>query len=379
MNGTIEGILNNLSAEGNMRTIPTDDAVTNLVDLSSNDYLGLASDTALRQSFLATEAAATLPLSASASRLLANRQRAFTSLETCISDAYGAPALLFNSGYHANTGIVGALGSIKDTFIIADKLVHASIIDGIKLSGAPFSRFRHNDYNHLATIAKKASADFKNIIIIAESVYSMDGDCSDIEALTAVKRDIPGSILYIDEAHTIGVEGPAGLGMVAGSNAGANIDIIIGTFGKALASAGAYAVVSERMKQFLINKARSFIFSTALPPFQIAWSEYIFRHALTLDTHRSKLKSLGKQLAGILKKYGGTGAAGHIQPLVAGNPSKALEWSASLRSDGFSVQPIRTPTVPSGTDRLRFSLTATLSQSELMMLDKALSHLIINR
>lgn len=378
MNETIDDILTRLSADGNMRTIPAQAPDSNLVDLSSNDYLGLADDDSLRQAFLATEAAATLHLSASASRLLAREQKAFSSLESCIAEAYGASALLFNSGYHANTGIVSALGSVKDTYIIADKLVHASIIDGIKLSGAPFARFRHNDYKHLDSLARKAVRDFKNIIIIAESVYSMDGDSADIDALVSVKRNIPDSVLYIDEAHAVGVEGPAGLGLVTGSGHGNDVDITVGTFGKALASAGAFAVVGERMKQFLINRARSFIFSTALPPFMIAWSEFVFRHALTMDSRRSQLKSLGIKLAEILRKHGGTAGNGHIQPLVAGNPLKAIEWSASLRNDGFAVLPIRTPTVPPGTDRLRFSLSANILPEELTKLDNALSHLQIS-
>jgi len=375
MRGTIESILKIVEADGNLRSVAKADADSSLIDLSSNDYLGLAADTALRDSFLSGGAADNLPLSASASRLLASRQNAFTSLEETLKKAYGMHALLFNSGYHANTGIVGALGSIKNTYIIADKLVHASIIDGIKLSGAPFARFRHNDYNHLAQIASKASVDYQNILIIAESIYSMDGDAADIEALTEIKRSIPGALLYIDEAHAVGVEGPAGLGLSAQSPNYKDVDIIIGTFGKALASAGAYAITDETIRKFLINKARSFIFSTALPPFIIAWSEHVFRNMLSMDSRRQNLKHLGIRLAEIMRPFGGTCKAGHIQPLIAGSASKALQWSESLRNDGFCVLPIRTPTVPPGTDRLRFSLTANIELSALERLSTALSNI----
>lgn len=375
MNAIIKSILEEAEASGNLRTVALEDSPASLVDLSSNDYLGLAADNSLRESFLAGEAAATAPLSASASRLLAGSQKTFTSLEATLADAYGSAALLFNSGYHANTGIVSALGSIKNTYIIADKLVHASIIDGIKLSGAPFARFRHNDYSHLASLAAKASKEYVNILIIAESVYSMDGDRADIDAIAEIKRQTPGAILLVDEAHAVGVEGQAGLGLVASSASRGDVDIIVGTFGKALASAGAYAITDDVMRQFLINKARSFIFSTALPPFVIAWSEHVFRNMTGMDSRRSHLKKLGLRLAEILRPYGGSTSGGHIQPLIAGSASKAVEWSRSLRSDGFCVLPIRTPTVPPGTDRLRFSLSADLDLAALDNLSESLSHI----
>lgn len=375
MNAIIKSILEETEASGNLRTVALEDSPASLVDLSSNDYLGLAADNSLRESFLAGEAAATAPLSASASRLLAGSQKNFTSLEATLADAYGSAALLFNSGYHANTGIVSALGSIKNTYIIADKLVHASIIDGIKLSGAPFARFRHNDYSHLASLAAKASKEYPNILIIAESVYSMDGDRADIDAIAEIKRQTPGAILLVDEAHAVGVEGQAGLGLVASSASRGDVDIIVGTFGKALASAGAYAITDDVMRQFLINKARSFIFSTALPPFVIAWSEHVFRNMTGMDSRRSHLKKLGLRLSEILRPYGGSTSGGHIQPLIAGSASKAVEWSRSLRSDGFCVLPIRTPTVPPGTDRLRFSLSADLDLAALDNLSESLSHI----
>lgn len=203
----------------------------------------------------------------------------------------------------------------------------------------------------------------------------MDGDNADIDALAEVKRSTPGAMLYIDEAHAVGVEGPAGLGLAEASPFRKDIDIVVGTFGKALASAGAYAVVSATLRNFFINKARSFIFSTALPPIMAAWSEHVFSHMLEMDSARSQLKMLGQKLASILSQYGTTSHAGHIQPLIAGNPEKAVAWSKSLRSDGFIVLPIRTPTVPPGTDRLRFSIAANIDPAKLDTLSAALSHL----
>ena len=199
----IEETLAQLSASGNLRVIPGDTA-PGLVDLSSNDYLGLAERDDLRDAFLG-ECGGRLPLmTSSASRLLAGSQSSYDRFESLLRELYGAPALTFNSGYHANTGLVSALAD-RSTLIVADRLVHASIIDGIKLSGAPFVRFRHNDYAHLEKILADKGRGYNEILIIAESVYSMDGDRADIGRLVDIKRSTPGAMLYIDEAHAVGV------------------------------------------------------------------------------------------------------------------------------------------------------------------------------
>ncbi len=368
MNRTIEHYIGQLKENGNFRQIPVDNAPENLVDLSSNDYLGLAVDAALREKFLSEGVAKALSLSASASRLLAACQQPYSKLEKLLEHYYGRPALLFNSGYHANTGIIGAIGKLPGVHIVADKLVHASIIDGLKLSGAPFSRFRHNNFTHLRQLVERARGEgARNILVVVESVYSMDGDRTDVEALIDLKKDFPEIILYVDEAHAVGVEGPAGLGLVAASPRASKVDIVVGTFGKALASAGAYAIVSPLMRDFLVNTARSLIFSTALPPLQIAWTEHVFKHMTELDSARQKLKQLGRALSAVLSPGNPTEA--HIQPLIAGAPERAVQWSQQLRVEGFAVLPIRTPTVPPGTDRLRFSLSAAIDPAKLATLN----------
>lgn len=368
MNGIIKCHIDELKKAGNFRSIPVEDAPESLIDLSSNDYLGLAADKNLKDSFLAGPEATALSFSASASRLLASCQKPYSRLERFLEKCYGRPALLFNSGYHANTGIIGALGKLQSIHIVADKLVHASIIDGIKLSGVPFSRFRHNNSAHLRQLIERARREgAKHILVIVESVYSMDGDKADLEAIIDLKKNFPELILYVDEAHAVGVEGPAGLGLVAALPKPDLVDIVVGTFGKALASAGAYAIISPVLRDYLVNSARSLIFSTALPPIQIAWTQHVFEHMLTLDTTRQKLKQLGLLLSGILTP-GNTNDA-HIQPLIAGSPERAVRWSQQLRTDGFAVLPIRTPTVPPGTDRLRFSLSATISPEKLASLN----------
>lgn len=365
----IEKTLEELSASGNLRAIPGD-TPAGLVDLSSNDYLGLAVRDDLRDAFL-DECGGRLPLmTSSASRLLAGSQSSYDRFESLLRDLYGAPALTFNSGYHANTGLVSSLAD-RSTLIVADRLVHASIIDGIRLSGAPFVRFRHNDYDHLEKILADKGRDYSDILIIAESVYSMDGDRADIGRLVDIKRSTPGAMLYIDEAHAVGVEGRRGLGMVEDAGLVGDVDVIVGTLGKALASVGAYAVVSPLIRRFVVNKARSLIFSTALPPANMLWSAFIMERVPSMTAERDRLRSLGRRLASILR----LDRSSHIAPLVVGNPHDAVALSARLADDGFKVLPIRVPTVPPGTDRLRFSLSAALDLHALDRLEKTLERL----
>lgn len=362
----IAATLSNLEASGNFRRIPAE-TDGHIVDLSSNDYLGIAECKKTRDDFFASLPIENMLMSSSASRLLGARQREFDSFENLLSDAYGRDALLFNSGYHANVGLIQAIAD-KQTLIIADKLVHASIIDGIRLSGAPFERFRHNDYDHLIRIITTKKNLYSNILIIAESVYSMDGDRSDIERLIDIKRSCgSNAMLYIDEAHAVGVLGRGGLGLCADSAHPDEVDIVVGTLGKALASVGAYAILAPRLRDFMVNKARSLIFSTALPPVNIAWSEFVFRRMIDMDDRRKRLASLSSRLAKIL----GCDEPSHIRPYIIGDPHKALDMSARLLKLGYKVLPIRTPTVPPGTERLRFSLSAALTDADLNGLHSA--------
>ena len=377
MNQIIDNILAELDRTGNLRRFPAENPASKTVDLSSNDYLGIASKPELQQEFLSTIDFSHMQFTSSASRLLSRSQYSYRLLEETLADAYGngKQALLFNSGYHANTGIVSAFAGTK-TYILADKLVHASIIDGIKLSGLPFARFRHNDYGHLDRLATIAYGEGYKLIIIAESVYSMDGDCADIGTLVSIKKRFPGSVLYVDEAHGVGTEGPGGLGLCKASDGFEDVDIIIGTLGKALASSGAFAITFRAMRSFLINRSRSLIFSTAIAPVNVLWSRFTFMRALGMDTERRHLKMLGQALAEVLKSVGANSHTGHIQPLIVGNPQQAVELSGKLREEGFDVLPIRTPTVPPGTDRLRFSLSAALSLEDISRLGNALRRII---
>lgn len=357
--------LEQLRLTSNYRSFPrhTDNDV---IDLTSNDYLGLALRNDLKEKFIEANGALKLTeLTSSASRLLASCQEEYQRFEALLSDIYGREAIVFNSGYHANTGIIQAIAD-KRTLIVADKLVHASIIDGIRLSGARFTRFPHNDFDRLERIVSTAPDDIDRIIVIVESVYSMDGDRADIDRLIDLRRGDPRVLLYVDEAHGVGVEGPGGLGLAASSKAPAEVDIVIGTLGKALASSGAFAICDDVVKQFLVNKARSLIFSTALPPVCVAWSRFIFGKMTGMDTERAILRRHARQLAeAISAATGRQGVVSHIQPLIIGDAAATLERSAALLQQGVKVLPIRTPTVPPGSERLRFSLSASLTDADI--------------
>lgn len=373
--------LDNLRHEGNFREIPrmSPDGV---IDFSTNDYLGLGVDFDLQARFFADPSSLKVPMTSSASRLLAGRQIEYDNLEVALRLLYAkrrgddTGALLFNSGYHANTGLIPAVAG-RDTFIIADKLVHASIIDGMILSKAPFTRFRHNDYNHLRELLVKHAGDHRHILVVVESVYSMDGDHADIEALLGLRREFENVSLYVDEAHAFGVLGPRGLGLVADSSAPWEVDFVIGTFGKAGASMGAFAITSSETRDYLINTARSFIFSTALPPMQVAWSRFTLSQLLHGDDLRNRLSKLSMELHEVLSRFSVKPiCVSHIQPLIIGDPKEAVALSRRLSLYGIKALAIRKPTVPAGTDRLRFSLSAAMTDEDIATLNRALHDLL---
>lgn len=369
--------LDDLDAGGMLRRIPADSDGASIIDFSTNDYLGLGAETSLQERFMADSANRLIPFTSSASRLLASRQNAYTALESTL-DAYypGRRSLLFNSGYHANTGMVSVLTSLfSRPLILADKLVHASIIDGIILSRAEFRRFPHNDFDRLEKMLAREGAKTERpdgVIIIVESVYSMDGDRAEIDRLTELKRrfsrDGMEVMLYVDEAHAVGVEGPSGLGLTAASSAPAEVDVMIGTLGKALASAGAFAIMAPDLREWALNRARSFIFSTSLPPISAAWSRFMITEAVENgDWRRRQLQSLASVLDPADRRY--------IYPAITGSAESAVALSKRLLDEmNMKVLPIRTPTVPAGTERLRISLSATTRPEDVAALRRFLDN-----
>ena len=367
-----------LAQQGNLRQLPhiehqqkylSTPNQPQMLNLSSNDYLGLASDTALQADFMDAIQSQDLPFSSSSSRLLTGNYTIYSALETLMGERFGGrSALLFNSGYHANLGILPALCT-KQTLILADKLVHASIIDGMKLANCPFVRFRHNDIEHLEQLLKKEEEKYEQYIIVTESIFSMDGDVADLNALVQLKARFPNIMLYVDEAHAIGAYGQSGLGIAEAQQCIEHIDLLVGTFGKALASMGAYVICSETIKQYLINTMRPLIFSTALPPINVAWSYYLFEKLPQLTAQRTQLAEVSNHFRTQLAAKGDvTPSQSHIIPHIVGENEACMQQALRLQKEGYYVLPVRPPTVPAGTARLRFSFTASIQIDEIKQL-----------
>lgn len=354
-----------LSREHRLRSLPADRKVSGeCIDLSSNDYLGLATgDDSSVSSFL--KECASLQFSSSASRLLSHSQDCHKRLEDYLATLYDKPVLLFNSGYHANTGIIPALG-LPGTHFLADKLAHASMIDGLILSRSPFERFRHNDMENLEKLLQKNS-DKRRVIVLTEGIFSMDGDEAPLETLVELKHRYPNMLLYLDEAHSFGVRGKLGLGLAEEKGLLQEVDILIGTFGKAAASCGAFVASSEPLRNWIMNSARSFIFSTALPPVNAAFTEFMVRKITAMQREREALAAISSYFRRRLVETVGAEMVSRSQivPWIIGDSLKALSISQLLRREGFDAIAIRRPTVPPNTERIRFSLNVGLTREML--------------
>jgi 8-amino-7-oxononanoate synthase len=324
-------------------------------DLSSNDYLGLSSHPKLITA--AKEAVEIYGVGASASRLLSGDLEIYHRLEEETAKFKGKDrALIFNSGYQANIGILSALYGEGDV-IFSDKLNHASIVDGLMLSGAKFFRFKHNDAEHLKSLLEKERAKYKHALIITETIFSMDGDRPDLRSLVLLKEKFNCAIM-VDEAHATGIFGPNGSGVVEEEGMTDKIDLIMGTFGKALGSFGAYLASSGEIIEYLVNKCRSFIYSTALPPVTIACNLVSIELIREEPHRRRELLRSAAYFRGLLKEKGfDVKGSSQIVPVITGDNHTTVEMARALQEKGYWVMPIRPPTVPPGEARLRFSLS----------------------
>ena len=359
------GILSELEAENRLRKIPPHRRDRKLTDLCTNDYMGIARRAnEWRQEF--SHRFPDIAMSASASRLLASEQEIFYSLEAYLEDKYKKPAILFNSGYHANVGLVTSL-NVAGTLWLADKLIHASVIDGLRMSHAEFLRWNHNDISHLRKILEREHNRHDRIIIVCESVYSMDGDIAPLKEIVSLKDEFNNVMLYVDEAHAIGVFGHEGLGMCVDSGILEKTDILVGTLGKACGSSGAFSITSDIMKAYITNTARSLIFSTAIAPVNAAWSLMMLEKLASMDEERAHLKKISDIFRKGIEQITDTPnpSRSAIVPLMTGNASRAASVSESLEARGILALPIRRPTVPPGGERIRFSLNATLTENQI--------------
>ena len=375
--------LDDLKQQGNLRqftsTIQQDRYITiqhkKMLNLASNDYLGLASDIELREQFFVFFSNAQRWMSSSSSRLLTGNFAEYEQLEASLSQAFhGRSALLFNSGYHMNIGVLPALSDSK-TLILADKLIHASMIDGIRLSTAKYVRYRHNDLGHLTELLQKYHADelFERIIIVTESIFSMDGDETDLAELVRIKKQFSKVMLYVDEAHAIGVRGEQGLGCAEQYGVVDNIDFLVGTFGKAIASIGGYLICHSIIRDYFLFFMCPLIFSTAQPPICMAWTDFIFKKVLNLNAQRQHLQQISQTLQqAVISKGFDCPSTSHIVPVIIGESTKTVEKAKALQDAGFYIMPVRPPTVPQHSSRLRISLTAQISDVEIAQLAQLL-------
>lgn len=333
--------------------------------LCSNNYLGLADHPALIEA--AVNAATQFGVSSGASRLVSGTMELHERLEAALARFKQTPAaLVFNSGYAANTGIIPALAGRGDV-IFSDRLNHASIVDGALLSGARLVRYPHNDHNALARLLERHRGKGR-ALVVTDGVFSMDGDIAPLREIVRLKTDHK-ALLMVDDAHGSGVLGKQGRGVAEMMGVADGVDIRMGTFGKAFGSYGAYAAVSQELRELLLNRARSFIFSTSLPPTVLAASLAAVELVQSPEgaSLRDQLRRNSDQFRNSMRSAGFTLPDGNTQivPLMTGEADTTMRFSEQLLDVGLYVQGIRPPTVPAGGCRLRFTLMATHSHDDL--------------
>jgi len=343
------------------------------VNLCSNDYLGLAENPTLKQTAIEAMANATR-VGGTGSRLLSGHAAVWNKLEEEFAAFAGSEAALyFGSGYAANIGLLTSLAN-KNDVIFSDALNHASIIDGIRLAGARKVIYPHRDLNALESSLKENQSARGRKLIVTETVFSMDGDVAPVDAIVALAEKY-GAGVIVDEAHATAVHGPGGRGISAQLLADGRVLAAMHTCGKALASAGGFVCGSAVLREHLINHARTFIFSTAMPPYMAEQIRAALRLAARMDDERTELISRSQNFAQSLQRdcWETLGTNTQIVPAVIGPNDAAVAAAEFLQRAGFAVRAIRPPTVPPGTARLRFSVTQHISGAELERLAAALS------
>jgi len=360
-------------AAGNSRVRP-DVRGAPMLSFCSNDYLGLASHPALAAA--AADAAGRDGFGASASRLVAGDLPAHRGLEATLAAFLERPAaLVFPSGYQTNIGVLTALAG-RDDLIVSDALNHASLVDGCRLSRARVAVYPHADARAAGRLLA-AGPQFRRRILVTESLFSMDGDLAPLGALTdaAAATD---SILVVDEAHAFGVFGPGGRGLCAAARVVP--DVLIGTLGKAAGTAGGFVAGAAPLRDLLVNRARTFIFTTALPPPVAAAAAAAVELIAGAegDRRRARLAERQRSLGEALVARGLLGRTpdGPIVPVLLGSEARALAVAVALAARGFFVPAIRPPTVPAGSSRLRITLSAAHELADVDRLGAALGELL---
>ena len=344
------------------------------VSLCSNDYLGLAEHPELREAVVSALRTGTRA-GATGSRLLSGQTNGWHELEEEFAQFAGTEAaLFFGSGYAANVGMLSAIVG-PDDVIYSDVLNHASLIDGMRLSGARKVIYAHLDLNALEDrLREDAGAPWRRVIV-TESVFSMNGDVAPLREMASLAEKY-GAAMIIDEAHATGVFGPEGRGMAAEAGILPQVLGTLHTCGKALGSAGAFVCGPAALKEHLINHARTFIFSTALPPYFVEQVRTALRLAKGMDREREALKKRANGVIRALRREGfdTANSSSQIVPVILGSNEDTLGAAGQLQEEGFAVRGIRPPTVPQGQSRLRLSLTTKIAEEDLKRLVSSLTH-----
>jgi 8-amino-7-oxononanoate synthase len=334
-----------------------------VLNFSSNDYLGLANDRRLKDA--GVKAVEKYGSGATASRLLAGHLDLHEELEKALARMMGtASALVFGSGFLTNIGIISAVARPEDE-VFSDWLNHASIIDGIRLSRAHSYRYRHKDLDHLESLLKKRRKTGK-AIIISESVFSMDGDIAPVKDMVTL-ADRYGALSIIDEAHAIGVMGKSGGGVCRASGSNCRPDIVVGTLSKALGGYGGFVACPDSIRKFLVNRARTFLYSTGLPPACLGSGLAAISIVMSQPELGKQLLEKAKWFRDLLAESGlqVSPAESQIIPVIIGSNSKVLSFSKLLIECGLLIRPVRPPTVPVDTARVRLSITLSMSTRAL--------------
>lgn len=380
----MQELLDNNRRLGQLRTVkPKSQCGTKIivdsheyVNLSSNDYLGLASDLNLAFEFLSdvlhkdnnNKLNADIRMSSSGSPLLIGAHLSYVDAENAMEELFNKKALFFNSGFSANSGVISALAT-ENNLIIADKLAHASIIDGMMTAKGKCLRYAHNDYEHLEKLLNAHADKYDSVIIVTEAVFSMDGDSCDLKKLVELKHKFHNVYLYVDEAHSFCLYSDNGAGLCHLNQVTDEIDFILTTFGKGLGSQGACILCNETARDYLINTSCSLIFSTALSPLAFAHANFMVKYMQMRNDLRERLHSISSYIHNTLNESGYENVSqSQIIPVLTYENEKAVKACEFFKEHGFYAMPIRHPTVPKGKARLRLSLTASLSDDQVEQL-----------
>ena len=346
MYAIIDTYLQTINQKGLLRTLD----INTGIDFASNDFLGLSKHPQLIKA--CQNASIKYGVGSGASRLVSAESLLFKSVENKLANfANQESALLFSTGYMTNLGVISSLAKIGAEFFI-DKYCHASIYDGLKLGNATYQRYKHCDIKNLEKKIKKSASPLK--IICSESIFSMDGDIAPIEKIINISKKYK-ALFLLDEAHAIGIYGEKGSGIAEELKLSNKIDIYIGTLGKAMGCAGGFVACKKSIRQLIINNARPFIYSTALPPMQLGVIEQAIK---ILNKLRPKAKQLlinAKLLRDTLNADTGKSQS-HIIPVIIGEENKTIQIATKIQQQGFNVKAIRPPTVPPNTSRLRITI-----------------------